>query len=87
MLQDNGFIKDKRLFLLDIDGTVCIGQRLIDGTREFLKAVKNSGGQFVFITNNSTRRYRRLYPVIPETGSNDRLYQFCHCLFLPRSSI
>ena len=52
---DNGFIKDKRLFLLDIDGTVCIGQRLIDGTREFLKAVKNSGGQFVFITNNSTR--------------------------------
>ena len=55
MLQDNGFIKDKRLFLLDIDGTVCIGQRLIDGTREFLKAVKNSGGQFVFITNNSTR--------------------------------
>ena len=55
MRQDKGFIKDKRLFLLDIDGTVCIGQRLIDGTREFLKAVKNSGGQFVFITNNSTR--------------------------------
>ena len=43
MLQDNGFIKDKRLFLLDIDGTVCIGQRLIDGTREFLKAVKTAG--------------------------------------------
>ena len=55
MEKDKGFIKDKRLFLLDIDGTVCIGQRLIDGTREFLKAVKNSGGQFVFITNNSTR--------------------------------
>ena len=50
MEKDKGFIKDKRLFLLDIDGTVCIGQRLIDGTREFLKAVKKSGGQFVFIT-------------------------------------
>ena len=48
-------LKNKKLFLLDIDGTVCIGQRLISGTREFLKDVKDSGGQFVFITNNSTR--------------------------------
>ena len=48
-------LKDKKLFLLDIDGTVCIGQRLISGTKEFLEAVRESGGQFVFITNNSTR--------------------------------
>ena len=45
----------KRLFLLDIDGTVCIGQRLIGGTRKFLEAIRDLGGQFVFITNNSTR--------------------------------
>ena len=44
----------KRLFLLDIDGTVCIGQRLIGGTRKFLEAIRDLG-QFVFITNNSTR--------------------------------
>lgn len=55
MKKDRVFMKDKRLFLLDIDGTVCIGQKLIDGTVEFLNAVKNRGGQFVFITNNSTR--------------------------------
>lgn len=48
-------LKDKKLFLFDIDGTVCIGQRLIAGTKEFLKAIKENGGQFVFITNNSTR--------------------------------
>ena len=48
-------IGKKKLFLLDIDGTVCIGQRLISGTKAFLKAVKDTGGQFVFITNNSTR--------------------------------
>ena len=40
-------LKDKRLFLLDIDGTVCIGERLISGTKQFLEAVKESGGQFV----------------------------------------
>lgn len=48
-------LKEKRLFLLDIDGTVCMGQQLISGTREFLREVKESGGQFVFITNNATR--------------------------------
>lgn len=48
-------LKDKKLFLLDIDGTVCKGKQLISGTREFLTDVKKSGGQFVFITNNSTK--------------------------------
>ncbi|MDD3278041.1 MAG: HAD-IIA family hydrolase [Lachnospiraceae bacterium] len=48
-------LKDKKLFLLDIDGTVCKGKQLIGGTSEFLKDVKESGGQFVFITNNATK--------------------------------
>ena len=45
-------LKNKKLFLLDIDGTVCQGERLIDGTKEFLQDLKNRGGQFVFITKN-----------------------------------
>lgn len=48
-------LKNKKLFLLDIDGTVCKGQQIIGGTREFLQDVKKSGGQFVFITNNATK--------------------------------
>ncbi len=48
-------LKDKKLFLLDIDGTVCQGVQLINGTREFLRDLKIRGGQFVFITNNSTK--------------------------------
>lgn len=32
-----------------------MGKQLIGGTREFLQEVKGSGGQFVFITNNSTK--------------------------------
>lgn len=46
---------NKRLFLLDIDGTICRGDALIPGAGEFLQAIRRSGGQFVFITNNSTR--------------------------------
>ncbi len=48
-------LKDKKLFLLDIDGTVCKGEQLISGTREFLEDLKESGGQYVFITNNATK--------------------------------
>lgn len=48
-------LENKKLFLLDIDGTVCLGDRLISGTGEFLREIKEQGGQFVFITNNSTR--------------------------------
>lgn len=46
---------NKRLFLLDIDGTICRGDALIPGAGDFLRAIRRSGGQFVFITNNSTR--------------------------------
>ena len=48
-------LKDKKLFLLDIDGTVCKGKQLFSGTREFLRDIKENGGQFVFITNNATK--------------------------------
>ena len=48
-------LSNKKLFLFDIDGTVCQGERLIDGTTQFLEDIRQSGGQFVFITNNSTK--------------------------------
>lgn len=48
-------LNEKKLFLLDIDGTVCKGKKLFNGTKSFLADVKKSGGQFVFITNNATK--------------------------------
>mgnify|MGYP000488789770 CR=1 FL=1 len=46
---------EKKLFLLDIDGTICKGNQLIEGAAKFLKDIKENGGQYVFITNNATR--------------------------------
>lgn len=46
---------NKRLFLFDIDGTVCQGDRLIDGAAQLLEAIEQCGGRYVFITNNSTK--------------------------------
>ena len=45
----------KKLFLLDMDGTIYLGERLFDGTAEFLAWVRQHGGQYAFLTNNSSR--------------------------------
>lgn len=46
---------EKKLFLFDIDGTVALGDVLLPGAAEFFQEIKERGGQFVFITNNSTK--------------------------------
>lgn len=48
-------IKSKKLFLLDIDGTISFDATLIDGTMDFMNRVNEMGGKYVFITNNSTK--------------------------------
>ena len=46
---------EKKLFLLDMDGTIYLSERLFDGAAEFLRTVKELGGRWVFLTNNSSR--------------------------------
>ena len=48
-------LKNKKLFLLDLDGTLYISEKLIGKTLEFLDAVKAKGGQYMFLTNNSSK--------------------------------
>lgn len=49
------FITGKRLFLLDMDGTLYLGNRLFERTPEFLEKIKKNGGRYVFVTNNSSK--------------------------------
>lgn len=48
-------LKDKRLFLLDMDGTIYLDDRLFDGTAEFLAHVQAIGGRAIYLTNNSSK--------------------------------
>lgn len=48
-------LKDKKLFLLDMDGTLYLDNDLFDGTLDFLKNVKKNGGRYLFVTNNSSK--------------------------------
>ena len=48
-------LKDKKLFLLDMDGTIYLDNELFDGTIEFLEYVKQIGGKAIYLTNNSSK--------------------------------
>ena len=50
-----GRLADKRLFLLDMDGTIYLDDRLFDGTLDFLAWVRAVGGRALYLTNNSSR--------------------------------
>ena len=44
-----------RVFLLDMDGTVYLGDRIFADTPAFLSRLRETGRQIVFLTNNSSR--------------------------------
>ena len=48
-------LKEIQLFVLDMDGTFYLGDRLIDGSLEFIEAVRRRGREFLFFTNNSSK--------------------------------
>lgn len=48
-------LRNIKLFLFDMDGTLYLGDRLYDFTRELLAAIRKSGGKYMFMTNNSSK--------------------------------
>lgn len=52
---DTSTLKQKKLFLFDMDGTIYEEERLFDGALDLLNTIRRSGGRYVFITNNSSK--------------------------------
>lgn len=48
-------LNEKKFFLLDMDGTIYLDNDLFDGTLDFLHRVKEKGGRYLFVTNNSSK--------------------------------
>ncbi len=48
-------LKEIKLFLFDMDGTLYLGDRLYDFTKELLEKIRKSGGKYMFMTNNSSK--------------------------------
>lgn len=49
-------LKEAKLIVCDMDGTVYLGEKVLPHAHEFVEAVKNSGKQFLFFTNNASKR-------------------------------
>lgn len=48
-------LRHKKLYLLDMDGTIYNENRIFDGTLNFLRKIEENGGRYIFITNNSSK--------------------------------
>lgn len=48
-------LKDIKLFLFDLDGTLYLGKDLFPFTIPLLSAIREQGKDYVFVTNNSSR--------------------------------
>lgn len=61
-------LKNIRLFLLDMDGTIYLDNELFDGTAEFLDHVKGIGGRCVYMTNNSSKSVQKYIEKLASMG-------------------
>lgn len=48
-------LKNKKLFLFDIDGTIAVDNTLYDGSFEMINYINSIGGKAIYVTNNSSK--------------------------------
>lgn len=48
-------LKQMKLFLFDMDGTLYLGDRLYSFTAELLDTIRSNGSRYLFMTNNSSK--------------------------------
>lgn len=70
-------LKNKKLYLLDLDGTLYNDNILFEGTLDFLNTIKSVGGKYIFITNNSSRSMKDHAKKLTKLGINATEDDFC----------
>ena len=61
-------LKNVKLFLLDMDGTIYLDNDLFDGTLDFLEYVKEIGGRYFFLTYNSSKSVDKYVEKLAKLG-------------------
>ena len=54
-MEKQQILRKMKLFLFDMDGTLYLGNRLYPFTLELLRTIRETGGKYLFITNNSSK--------------------------------
>lgn len=67
--KDNDHILEKiKYFALDMDGTIYLDEYWIDGAKDFLKKIEESGRDYVFLTNNSSKNPKNYVDKLHKMG-------------------
>lgn len=56
--RDISELREKRLFLFDMDGTIYEEEKVFEGAIELFELIEKRDGKYVFITNNSSKSVR-----------------------------
>lgn len=61
-------LEKAKLFLLDMDGTIYLDNELFEGVHEFLSYIKEIGGKYLFLTNNSSKSVEKYVEKLATLG-------------------
>ena len=61
-------LNEIQCFLLDMDGTIYLGDGLLPGAIDFLETVQAQGKQFLFLTNNSSKNPNQYVEKLSKLG-------------------
>lgn len=61
-------IKEKTGFIIDMDGVIYHGNKLLPGVTDFLKWLEESGKKYLFLTNSSERTPKELHEKLKRLG-------------------
>ncbi|MBO7209328.1 MAG: HAD-IIA family hydrolase [Clostridia bacterium] len=69
-------LRKKKLFLLDMDGTLFLDNQLYEGVHEFLDYIKSVGGKYIFVTNNSSKSVDKYIEKLASLGIESQAEDF-----------
>lgn len=61
-------VKQLKLYLFDMDGTLYLGDRLYAFTKDLLKKIKSNGCRYMFMTNNSSKSVQAYIDKLAKLG-------------------
>jgi HAD superfamily hydrolase (TIGR01450 family) len=61
-------LRNAKLFLLDMDGTIYLDDDLFEGVTDFLAHIKAIGGKYLFLTNNSSKSVTKYIEKLKNLG-------------------
>ena len=67
-MEKRAILKNIRVFVLDLDGTFYLGDRLLPDSLRFITRVRETGRRFLFFTNNSSKTPERYIEKLSRMG-------------------